>query len=122
MRKFEKPPPPPDFVFLRDVLPELARLLRDQLRRDGERALGEQIQELRIYGRCCDATPCGTFYCLPLDERRKLYKERRVRSVGTGEIYAAKNRIVEVGTLLPEVDAVLREIFPEPERWNEEPT
>lgn len=119
MRKSKRPPPPAEFVFLRDVLPDLARVLRDQLRKSGERDLAEQIQELRIYGRCCDATPCGRFYCLPKEERRRLQREGRVRSVGGGEIYAANSGIVEIETLLPEVDEVLRRVFPEAEMLND---
>jgi hypothetical protein len=108
-------PPPEPFVYLRDVFPDLVRSLRDWLRRIGERALAESIRELRIYGRCCDAPLCGTFYCLPLDERRRLHRMGRVRNIGM-EILATKDQIVEVMTCLPEVDAVLREIFPEPEK------
>lgn len=111
MRKSKTPQPHPLFVYLRDVLPSLAADLRADLRRIGERDLSEQITELRIYGRCCDASPCGRLYCLPRDERQELYRLKRTRNIGL-EYTVADGRIVEVETLSPEVDAVLKSVFP----------
>jgi hypothetical protein len=113
MRKSKSPPPPAPFVYIRDVLPELVRVLRADLRKIGERTLAEQIPDLRIYGRCCNASPCGRFYCLPQGERRELYRKRLTRNVG--DLTVAEGMIVEVETLLPEVDAILSTIFPDPE-------
>ena len=114
MRKSRRPSPPARFVYLRDVFPELAKGLRADLRKMGERTLAEEIPGLRIYGRCCNSSPCGRFYCLPQEERRELYKKRLTRNIGL-ELIVAKGKIVEVETLLAEVDAVLSEIFPDPE-------
>lgn len=114
MRKSKRPSPPAQFVNLRDVLPELVGILRADLRKIGERTLAEQIPDLRIYGRCCNASPCGRFYCLPRYERRELYRKRLTRNIGL-ELIVAKGKIVEIETLLPEVDTVLRQIFPDPE-------
>ena len=113
MRKSKRPPPPAQFVYLREVLPELAKVLRADLRRIGERALAEQIPDLKIYGRCCNAPPCGRFYCVPEKERRELHGKGLTRNVGL-DLTVAKGKIIEVETLLPEVDAVLRQIFPDP--------
>jgi hypothetical protein len=111
MRKSTVPQPHPPFVYLRDVLPSLAINLLADLRKLGERDLSEQISELRIYGRCCDASPCGRFYCLPTDERRELHRRKLTRTVGL-EYTVANGRIVEVETLSPEVDAALKAVFP----------
>ena len=113
MRKVEGPTAPAPFVHLRDVLPALAPLLRAGLRKIGERDLADQIQELKIYGRCCDASPCGTFFCVPKDERRNLHSKGLAHSVG--DFVVANGRIAEVTTCSSEVDTVLRQIFPEPE-------
>lgn len=114
MRTSKSPQQEPPFVYLRDVLPDLVDLLRLDLLRIGERTLAGQIKDLRIYGRCCDASPCGRFYCLPMEERRELYRRKQSRTVGM-EYTVANGKIVEVETLSPEVDLVLRSLFPEPE-------
>jgi hypothetical protein len=110
MRKSKKPPTQPEFVFVREVLPELAKTLRASLRRDGQPRLAEQISELRIYGRCdCGLVDCGTFYCLPPEERRRL------RGFGDGTydpVIVAKGKIVEVHLLDPGIADVLRQLFP----------
>ena len=95
------------------LLPDLGALLRADLRKVGERALAEQIADLRIYGRCCDASPCGTFFCLSKEERRNLYRKRLAHTVR--DLIVAQGRIAEVITCSADVDTVLRQIFPEPE-------
>src|SRR5437868_3802384 len=110
MRKSQAPQCAPRFVYLGDVLPSLVVALRADLRKIGERELAEQVKDLRIYGRCCDVSPCGRFYCLPKDERRELYRRKQTRNVGM-EYVVANGKILEVETLLPEVDTVLRSIF-----------
>ena len=113
MRKSKTPPAPAPFVFLRDVLPELAKLLRADLLKIGQRELAEQIADLKIYGRCCDASRCGTFYCLPPNERTTLRRTGRQRAIG--DMVTLNGRIAQVDTCLSEVDSVLRNVFPEPE-------
>jgi hypothetical protein len=43
MRKLKKPPPPLDFVLVRDVLPEFGKWLRDSLNKIGQRKLADQV-------------------------------------------------------------------------------
>jgi hypothetical protein len=115
MRKEKWPPVDPPFVYLRDVLPELAEELRVRLRRVGERALSEQVRELRIYGRCCNASPCGRFYCLPQEQRRALILKGLARDLFGVDVTVAKSRIIAVETLDSNVDAALSRIFRRPE-------
>lgn len=76
--------------------------------------------DLRIYARCCNCSPCGRFYCLPREERREVYRKGLTYNVGL-ELTVAKGKIVTVETLLPEVDSVLRRIFPDPEYPDDSP-
>jgi hypothetical protein len=109
MRKAKTPPPPAPFVWLRDVLPDIAKALRADLRQIGQKGLVAQVRDLRIYDRCrCGSVPCGTFYCVPQAELRELGRQ----AVDVGDVSVAKGRIVRVETLSPEVDAVLRRMFP----------
>ena len=119
MRKSKTPSPPAPFVYLRDVLPELAKSLSLDLRKIGERALAEQVSDLKIYGRCCNSFPCGRFYCVPQEERQEPYRRGLTRNVGL-ELIVAKDKIVEIETLLPEVDAVLQRVFPNAENDDQE--
>jgi hypothetical protein len=110
MRKSRQSPTPPEFVFVRDVLPEFAKTLRASLRRDGQQKLAEQVSELRIYGRCdCALADCATFYCLPPEERKRL------RGFGDSTYHpvkVARGEIVEVHLLDPGIATVLRQLFP----------
>lgn len=115
MRRDRKPEVHPPFVLLRDVLPELVKQLRVSLRKAGYRDLSEQVQELRVYGRCCNASPCGRFYCAPEDERRALWRRGIAAGVPGVDVMIARGRIIEVETLDPDVDMVLRQIFPQAE-------
>jgi hypothetical protein len=102
------------------VLPDLAKWLRAYLRKMGEKELADGVPELRVYGRCCDASPCGRFYCLPKNERSELPRRGLTCNVGL-ELTVAKGRIVEVETCSPEVDAALKLVFPIPEYDNDAP-
>jgi len=114
MRKSQRPPEPIPYVLLRDIFPELVTELEWSLRKRRKRELAARIRDLRIYGRCDCGSGCGTFYCLPPDDRRKL-------SPGASGLedplyVAANGEILEVETLDPEVDAVLAMLFPDPDR------
>jgi hypothetical protein len=118
MRKSKRPPPPAPFVYLRDVLPQLAADLRHSFRQEGERELADQIHDLRIYGRCCDGSPCGCIFCLPGDERRHLSVHGR-KLEWVADCIVVDRKIVEVETFSAEVDAVLRSVFPVAEHRDE---
>jgi hypothetical protein len=103
MRKSQRPPEPMPYVLLRDIFPELVTELEWSLRKRRKRELAARIRDLRIYGRCDCGSGCGTFYCLPPDERRKLFSGA---SALEHPLYvAASGEILEVETLDPEVDA-----------------
>ena len=108
MRKSKRPPPHPPFVFAREVLPELSAQLKTILQKT-EFAL--QVPDLRIYGRCACGSHCGTFYCVPPDEYRRLAPF----SNGVFDpVTVDKGRILRVDTLGdPAVDAVLQGLFPD---------
>ena len=91
-------------------LPELAKTLRADLRKIRQAGLADQVVDLRIYDRCrCDSPNCGTFYCVSEQERKKLAGHGH----DIGDVTVANGRIVRVETLSPEVDRVLRRIFPD---------
>jgi len=72
MRKSKRPVEQPRFVFVRDVLPEISTLLKRVLHKI---ELAAQVHDLRIYGRCpCGGPNCGTFYCVPPDEYKRLLR------------------------------------------------
>jgi hypothetical protein len=51
---------------LTEALPQFASELERSLRRDGERALADQIGALRLVDRChCEDDFCGMFYTAP---------------------------------------------------------
>jgi hypothetical protein len=103
-------PPPAPFVFVRDALPHLVKPLEANLRKMGHRQLAAQVHDLRIYGRCpCRAPNCGTFYCVPPDE----YKRLAGLGGDIGDVTVAKGKITRVETLDSEVDAVLDRLFPD---------
>lgn len=108
---------PQRFVYLREVLPDLAEWLRDHLRKMGDGQLADSVAEVRIYGRCCDASPCGRFYCLPTEERRELHRKGLTQDLG--EVTVARGRIVELETCSIEVDTVLQAVFPTGENDND---
>jgi hypothetical protein len=108
MKKSKRPQPPAPFVLLRDALPELGKLLAADLRKIGHPKLAEQVTDLRIYGRCPCGKPCGTFYCAPLEE----YKKLAPFGGDVGDVTVAKDRIIRVETLDSEVEAVLDRLFP----------
>jgi hypothetical protein len=82
--------------------------------------LADEVADLRVYGRCCNASPCGRFYCVPREERRELHRRGLTRNVGL-ELTVAKGKIVEVETCSPDVDAALQLVFPDPEYDNDAP-
>ena len=54
---------------LQDALPELSTELKSLLENDGLAPLAEQIEFLRLVGRCrCDSKTCATFYTVPKPE------------------------------------------------------
>jgi hypothetical protein len=113
MRKSKQPPPPVPFFWLREELPEIAKIVEAELRRMREKDLAAQVRELRIYGRCrCGAPPCGTFYCVPYEEYAELLRKHLYRDIGT-LVGVAKGRIVRVETLDDRVDEILDRLFPE---------
>lgn len=112
MRKDRKPEDDAPFVLLRDVLPDLAKRLRGSLRKAGHRDLAKQVQELRVYGRCCDASPCGRFYCFPPKERQELWRKGIALDLPGVDVTVARDLIVAVETLDPEVDRALKLVFP----------
>jgi hypothetical protein len=113
MRKSRRPTPPPTFLFVREVLPQLAKSLQSDLSMRGRADLAAQVPDLRIYGRCpCQRPGCGTFYCAPSKEYARL---ARVGSDTWDPVTVAKGKIIRVETLDPEVDAVLKRLFPDSE-------
>src|SRR5690242_6437873 len=90
------PPAPEFFVYLRDVLPSFADDLKVMLRKTGDRDLAAKIDDLRIYGRCCDRRLCGRFYCLPREEREELYRRKQTHM--RGDFILAGGEILEVET------------------------
>ncbi len=110
MSKSSRSSSPPDFVFVRDVLPHLEKLIEAELRRIGQRKLAAQVPEMRIYGRCpCRAPSCGTFYCVPPAE----YERLAPFGAEIGEVTVAKGKIIRVETCESTVDAVLDRLFPD---------
>jgi len=108
MRKSKRPPPHPPFDLVRDVLPELSRQLKTILRKT---EFAAQVPDLRMYGRCTCGSRCGTFYCVPPDEYKKLAP---LSDGMLDPVTVAKGKIIRVDTLGdPSVDAVLQELFPE---------
>lgn len=107
-RQQTQPQQSPSFL-VRDVLPDIAELLRRALRKT---VVAEQVADLRIYGRCpCGAPACGTFYCVPPEEHGKLVRHHG--SDGSLDPVTVSNgRIITVQTLDPQVDAVLDRLFP----------
>lgn len=115
MRKSKRPPPPAPFVFLRDVLPEIAKELKASLWKQRYRTFAEQVSDLRMYRRCpCGDEHCTTFYCLPPDEEAKLMGH--AYHLGISEVMVAKGKIVCVDLGVDaEIHDVLTELFPEPD-------
>jgi hypothetical protein len=110
MRELKPTTPSASSILLREVLPEIAKALRADLRKIGRVDLAEQVFGLRIYDRCRCASPnCGTFYCAPEQERMDLAGH----GTDVGDVTVAKGKIVRVETLSPDVETVLRRIFPE---------
>jgi hypothetical protein len=109
VRKSKLPPTQPDFVLVREVLPEFAQKLRTSLLRMRQPQLAEQVPELRIYGRCdCGMADCSTVYCVPPDERERL---RGFGDDTYDPVTVAKGKIVSVQTLDPEIHAILKQLF-----------
>ena len=110
MTKPKQPPALPSFVLLREVLPDLVKMLEAELRKMGQRKLGEQLRDLRIYGRCpCERLECGTFYCVSEEEMKRL---AGFLDATYTPVTIANGKIVSVETFDPKVAAVLRSLFP----------
>lgn len=110
MRKSAIPVPHPRFEFLKDVLPQTVKDLERALRQAKRPDLAEQVKELRIYGRCGCGARCGTFYCVPPDQYRRLAP---FGSDMTHVVKESKGLIIHVETLDPAVDDVLQALFPD---------
>src|SRR5258708_3194169 len=119
MRKSRRPQPPPTFVFVRDALPPFTKPLAASLRKIGHPELAIQVPDLRIYGRCpCTGPNCGTFYCVPRDEYKRLAR----LGYGIGDVTVVRGTIIEVETFDSEIVAVLDRLFPDlrdanPDAW-----
>jgi hypothetical protein len=101
-------------MLINDLFPDLAKQLVRDLRKLKRTDLAEQVMNLRIVDRCrCGSEPCGTFYTQETESRQRMAKHATDIMLKCGAILTeAQGRIVEIQTLDPQVDDVLRQVIP----------
>lgn len=113
-RKSKQYVAPPRHPLLTDVFPALARQILLDLRKLKRLDLADQIKTLEIVGRCrCGRDHCGTFHTMPLAERQKFRGDSGAMFPMCGAILTeAKGHIVNIETLDPQVESILRQLIP----------
>ena len=107
-RKSKQYVAPPRHPLLTDVFPALARQILLDLRKLKRLDLADQIKTLEI-GR----DHCGTFDTMPLAERQKLRGDSGAMFPMCGVILTeTKGHIVNIETLDPQVESILRQLIP----------
>lgn len=101
-------------MLINDLFPDLAKQLVRDLRKLKRTDLTEQVMNLRIVDRCrCGSHACGTFYTEEAESRKRIAKHATSITLKCGaNLSEAQGRIVEIETLDPQVDDVLRRVIP----------
>jgi hypothetical protein len=100
-------------ILLANAFPQLAKDIARELRLIGRDDLAEQAKGLRIFERCrCGADRCGTFFTTFSWIPEGNTSGTTDVLLGNGVIVTAGKIISRIETVDPEVNAVLRELFP----------
>ena len=104
----------PESMLVGELFPELTHQLLRDLRRLKRTDLSEQIVSLRVIDRCrCGSDTCGTFYTQDAEFRKRSARSRADLMLPCGaNLFESGGTVVEIETLDPRVQAVLRRVIP----------
>jgi hypothetical protein len=103
-------------MLVHELFPELARQILNDLRRMRRSDLAAQVMSLHIVDRCrCGSDACGSFYTQDVgsSERRRMpHRGTDIMLECGATVTEVDGMVVEVETLDPFVNRILRRIIP----------
>ena len=101
-------------MLVRELFPELAKHILQDLRRLKRNDLAAEMMNLRVVDRCrCGEAICGTFYTQDADLRERIGASGIDLMLECGAtITELKGRIVRIETLDPQVTETLCRVIP----------
>jgi hypothetical protein len=86
-----------NFPLLIDVLPQLAKRIKDYFISKSQFDLANQVDNLRIKGLCeCGDPDCGSFYLTEYVVNEDKLEGFQFKGIGTIEVYEGKIGFIEI--------------------------